>query len=153
MKMQKTDIVVVGFMYAVCALFAYMNLSIKEAAQTYPWFVIGMLFVLTTMYLVKMIYNAVKSGVEDGWAETFEGFLVKQFVPVALFIIAYAVVMYYLGFYIATFLFVTGTLLFLKVPKWQIAVVVVVLLVMAYGAFTMFLGVKLPQGVILKALF
>ena len=153
MKMKKTDIVVVVFMYAVCALFGYLNLSIKAEAQTYPWFVIGLLFVLTTMYLVKMIFEAIKNGVEAGWAEAFEGFLVKQFVPILLFVIAYAFIMKYLGFYIATFVFVTVTLLFLKVPKWQIAIVLVALFALAYGAFTMFLGVKLPQGIIIKALF
>lgn len=153
MKLKQTDIVTVVAMYAVCAFFGYMNLSVKAAAQTYPWFVIGMLFVLTTIYLVKIIIDGVKNGKEGGWEEAFEGFLPKQFVPIFLMIVGYVVVMKYFGFYIATLIFVVATLHFLKVPKWQIALVVVVLFVLAYGAFTMFLGVKLPQGAILKNLF
>lgn len=153
MKMKKTDIVVVGFMYAICGVFGYLNMNIKAEAQTYPWFVIGLLFVLTTMYTIKMILQAIKEGTEGGWSEAFEGFLAKQFIPIAILIIAYALVMKFLGFYIATFLFVVGTLLFLKVPKWQIAIVIVVMFALTYGAFTMFLGVKLPKGLLLKALF
>ena len=153
MKLKQTDIVVVVVMYAVCAFFGYMNLSIKAAAQTYPWFVIGLLFVLTTIYLVKIIMDGVKNGKEGGWSEAFEGFLVKQFVPILLMIIGYVIVMKYFGFYIATLLFVVAALAFLKVPKWQTVLVVVVLLALAYGAFTLFLGVKLPQGILLKKLF
>ena len=153
MKLKQTDIVTVVAMYAVCAFFGYMNLSVKAAAQTYPWFVIGMLFVLTTIYLVKIIIDGVKNGKEGGWEEAFEGFLPKQFVHIFLMIVGYVVVMKYFGFYIATLIFVVATLHFLKAPKWQSALVVVVLFVLAYGAFTMFLGVKLPQGAILKNLF
>lgn len=153
MKQKQTDIVVVVVMYAVCALFGYMNLSVKEAAQTYPWFVIGMLFVLTTIYLIKIIIDGLKNGREGGWGEAFEGFLVKQFLPLLVMIVAYVFVMKYLGFYITTLIFVVAALQFLKVPKWQTALVVVVLLILAYGAFTMFLGVKLPQGTIIKQLF
>ncbi len=36
--MKKTDIGVVAFMYAICALFLVMTLELKPAAQTYPLF-------------------------------------------------------------------------------------------------------------------
>lgn len=52
MKMQKTDIGVVAVMYAVCALFFYMNCQLKPESRTYPNFTIGLLFGLTTLYLV-----------------------------------------------------------------------------------------------------
>lgn len=152
MKMKKSDIVVVAFMYAVCLLFGGLNTQLKPEAQTYPWFVIGLLFFLTTLYLIKMIIAAKKYGVEFGFDELFEGFLGKQFFPIAAMVLGYVVVMYFFGFYIASFLFFVLTLSYLKVPKWQIVLVVVVMFALTYGAFTMFLGVKLPQGTVIKAL-
>ena len=66
MKMQKTDIGVVAVMYAVCALFYYMNTQLKKESQTYPTFTIALLFGLTTLYLVQMLFKARKFGVESG---------------------------------------------------------------------------------------
>lgn len=145
--MKKTDIGVVAFMYAVCALFLVMTLSLKPAAQTYPLFIIIILAALTTLYLVQMVIGAKKKGVTSG-LEDFADFLPKQFFPILGMIIAYLVIMYFAGFYIATLLFMLGCLLFLKVPKWQMILTVAVVLVLVYCAFTMFLGVKLPAGLL-----
>lgn len=147
--MKKTDIGVVGFMYAVCILFLVMTLQLKPAAQVYPLFIIILLAALTTLYVVQMVIGAKKKGVTSG-LEDFEGFLPKQFFPILVMIIAYLAVMYFAGFYIATLLFMVGSLLFLKVPKWQIVVTTLVILVLVYCAFTMFLGVKLPAGLLFK---
>jgi len=148
--MKKSDLIVVALMYAVCVLFACLTTGLKPEAQTYPWFVIAILFVLTTMYVVKMIFDAKKHGVESGFAEIFEGFLPKQFWPVAIMTLLYVVVMYFMGFYVATLLYLVAVLLYLKIPKWQILIILVVMFILTYGAFTMFLKVKLPQGVWMK---
>ena len=64
MKMKKTDIGVVVFMYAVCAYFYYHMLQLKASSQTYPRFTIILLFGLTTLYLVQMLVAAKKYGVD-----------------------------------------------------------------------------------------
>ena len=46
MKMRKTDIGVVVFMYAVCAFFYYHMTKLKASSQTYPRFTIILLFTL-----------------------------------------------------------------------------------------------------------
>ncbi len=148
--MKKTDIGVVCFMYAVCAMFLVMCLRLKKEAQTYPLFIIILLFVLTTAYLVQMLVGAKKNGVTSGIAEIFQGFLPGQFFPVLGMILAYLVLMYFVGFYPSTILLMVGCLWFLKVPKWQILLSTVVILALVYGAFTMFLGVKLPMGLLFK---
>ena len=43
-----------------------------------------------------------------------------------------------------------ASLLYLRVPKWQILVSTIVIIGLVYGAFTMFLGVKLPVGLLFK---
>ena len=78
--------------------------------------------------------------------EDFKDFLPKQFFPVLAMIIVYLVLMYFVGFYIPTALFMVVSLLFLKVKKCQILLSTAVILVLVYCAFTLFLGVKLPMG-------
>ena len=146
--MKKTDIGVVAFIYAVCALFLVMTLRLPAAAQTYPLFIIILLAALTTLYVVQMVRGA-KNGVTTG-LEDFEGFLPKQFFPILAMVVLYLVVMYFAGFYIATLVFMAACLLFLKVPKWQILLSTAVILALVYCAFTLFLKVKLPVGLLFK---
>ena len=147
--MKKTDIGVVAFIYAVCVLFLVMTLRLPAAAQTYPLFIIIMLAALTTLYVAQMLRAAKKSGVTSG-LEDFEGFLPRQFFPILGMVVLYLVVMYFAGFYIATLVFMVVCLLFLKVPKWQILLSTAVILVLVYCAFTLFLKVKLPMGLLFK---
>ena len=147
--MKKTDIGVVAFIYAVCVLFLVMTLRLPAAAQTYPLFIIIMLAALTTLYVAQMARGAKKSGVTSG-LEDFEGFLPRQFFPILGMVVLYLVVMYFAGFYIATLVFMVVCLLFLKVPKWQILLSTAVILVLVYCAFTLFLKVKLPVGLLFK---
>ena len=76
MKMKKTDIGVVVFMYAVCAFFYVHMLQLQTNSQTYPRFTIVLLFGLTTVYLLQMLMNAKKHGVESGVDKVFDGFMV-----------------------------------------------------------------------------
>ena len=148
MKMKKTDIGVVGFMYAVCAFFYVYSLDLKKGSETYPRFTIVLLFGLTTLYLINMIIAAKKHGVESGVDEVFEGFQpVQFFVSVALTIV-YFFMMKYLGFFVATTVFMIVTLAYLKVPVLHSAIAVVAVDLLIYIAFVEFLGVKLPKGLL-----
>ena len=147
--MKKTDIGVVAFIYAVCLLFLVMTLRLPSAAQTYPLFIIILLSALTTLYVAQMALAAKKSGITSG-LEDFEGFLPKQFFPILGMVVVYLVIMYFAGFYIATLLFMAACLLFLKVPKWQILLSTAVILALVYCAFTLFLKVRLPAGLLFK---
>lgn len=147
MKMEKTDIGVVTFMYAVCAFFLVMTLALPKKAQVYPLAIITLLAVLNTIYMVQMIVNARKHGVSSG-LENFEGFLPGQFLPVLAMVVAYLILMYLAGFYLSSLVFMVVCTLFLKVKKPQIAVSTVVILLLVYFTFTRFLGVHLPQGML-----
>lgn len=148
MKMKKTDIGVVGFMYAVCAFFYVYSFDLKADSKTYPLFTIGLLFGLTTLYLVNMIIAARKYGVESGAEEVFEGFMPKQFIVSIALTIAYFFMMKYLGFFVATTVFMVACLLYLRVPVLHTAVAVVAINALIYVAFILFLGVKLPKGLL-----
>lgn len=145
--MKKTDIGVVAVIYAICALFLSMTVKLDKAAQIYPLTIITVLFVLTTMFLIKMIMDYKKNGVVSG-LEKFEGFIPKQFFGLFVMMVGYLVLMYIAGFYISTFVFMVASLLFLRVKKWQIGISVLAIIALVYFAFTKFLGVHLPAGLL-----
>ena len=150
--MKKTDIGVVVFMYAVCGFFYYHMTKLKASSQTYPRFTIILLFGLTTLYLVQMIVQAKKYGVESGVDEVFKDFQPKQFFFCLSATILYLVGIYFFGFYIPSVIFMAAVLLYLRVPPLHAAISVVVIVALIYFAFQKFLGVKLPVGSVIKAL-
>ena len=145
MKMKKTDIGVVAFMYLVCAYFYSQTVSLPKGSQTYPSFTIALLFGLTTLYLIRMILAARMYGVESG-RDLFKGFKPLQFIVCFSAVVLYLILIYFIGFYPATVLFMAGVLLFLKVPVVRAAIAMAVILLLIYFAFGRFLGVRLPEG-------
>ena len=152
MKMKKTDIGVVLFMYAVCGFFYYHMTKLKSSSQTYPRFTIILLFGLTTLYLVRMLVDARRFGVESGVNEVFKDFQAAQFFFCLIATILYLVCIYFFGFYISTVVFMLAVLLYLKVPPLFTVITVVVITGLIFFAFQKFLGVKLPTGTVIKAL-
>ena len=148
MKMKKTDIGVVGFMYAVCAFFYVYSFQLSATSKTYPIFTIALLFCLTTLYLVQMIISARKFGVESGAQEVFAGFKPVQFVVSLALTAVYFFMMKHLGFFSATVIFMFASLLYLRVHIVPAVVSVVVMNLLIYFAFVKFLGVRLPSGLL-----
>ena len=146
--MKKTDIGVVGFMYAVCAFFYVYSFQLSATSKTYPIFTIALLFCLTTLYLVQMIISARKFGVESGAQEVFAGFKPVQFVVSLALTAVYFFMMKYLGFFSATVIFMFASLLYLRVHIVPAVVSVVVMNLLIYFAFVKFLGVRLPSGLL-----
>ena len=148
MKMKKTDIGVVAFMYAVCAFFYVYSFDLSDSSKSYPRFTIILLFGLTTLYLIQMVLRARKFGVESGVDEIFEGFQPRQFFVSFALVVVYFFMMKYLGFFSATTIYLVAALVYLRVPVVHSAITVVGVDVMIYLAFVMFLGVKLPKGLL-----
>ena len=148
MKMKKTDIGVVGFMYAVCAFFYVYSFELSDSSKSYPRFTIILLFGLTTLYLIQMVLRARKFGVESGVDEIFEGFQAKQFFVSFALVVVYFFMMKFLGFFSATTIYLVAALVYLRVPVVHSVITVVGVDVLIYLAFVMFLGVKLPKGLL-----
>ncbi len=132
-------------MYGVCAFFLYMTLQLPKAAQIYPLCVNALLAGLTTLHAINMIRSAIREGVTSG-LEDFRDFLPSQFFTLFIMIVLYLALMPYIGFYPASFLFMTASLLFLRVKLWQILLAEIALFLLVYFAFTLFLEVRLPEG-------
>ena len=148
MKMKKTDLGVVFFMYAVCGLFLYLSQDLSETSKTYPMFTIWLLFGLTTLYLVTMFVNAGKYGVESGVKELFNGFKPAQFLFCLGMTVIYMLMVKYIGFFVGTTVFMLAVLLFLRVPIIATVISVVSINLLVYLAFVKFLGVRLPTGLL-----
>ncbi len=147
--MKKTDIGVCAVMYAVCAFFLYMTLQLQKEAQIYPLCVIALLAGLTTLHVINMIIGALKTGVVSG-LEDFKDFMPKQFFTLFVMLLIYIAAMPYVGFYIASVVFMAASLLFLRVKVWQIILAEIAIFALVYFAFTVFLEVRLPVGSLLE---
>lgn len=148
MKMKKSDIGVVAFMYAVCAFFYVYMQELPSDSQTYPRFTILLLFGLTTLYLITMIVNAVKHGTEAGF-ESFKDFVPAQFFFCLAMVILYLLGIKFLGFFVSTVIFMAAIMAFLKVPWKYTLIAIVAMVVLLYLAFVVFLKVKLPAGILM----
>ena len=78
--MKKSDIYICGFMYLFSFFFLYLTLDFPEPARHYPYFVIGLLLLLTTVRMSHLFrdYRREHKVINDS-AEVFDGFLPKQF--------------------------------------------------------------------------
>lgn len=147
MKMAKTDIGVVAVFYAICAFFYSQTLKLDADSQTYPRFIIIILFGLTTLYLLQMLFRARKFGTQNSNGE-FQGFQPLQFFGCLVLTLLYLVSVHFIGFYVSTVVFMVVTLLFLKVKPVPILIATVAIILLVYVAFTLFLKVKLPTGLL-----
>ncbi len=148
MKMKKTDIGVVAFMYAVCAFFYVYSFDLSEESKSYPIFTIALLFGLTTLYLIQMIISARKFGVESGVDTVFAGFKPLQFGLALALTVVYFLIIKFLGFFTATIIFMVASFIYLKVPKLHALIATVAMNLLIYLAFVQFLGVRLPKGLL-----
>lgn len=148
MKMKKTDFGVVVFMYAIAGFFYVYSSQLTAESKRYPLFTIALLFGLTTIYLIQMIIAAKNHGVESGVDTVFAGFKPAQFFVSVALTIVYFFMMKYVGFFVATAVFLIASLTYLRVPMIPRVITVVVMIALIYFAFVVFLGVRLPKGIL-----
>ena len=72
----------------------------------------------------------------------------RQFAFVVAGCLLFLVLMYTVGYYAASAIYLVGSLLFFKVPARWILITLVVLVALVYAVFTLFLKVPLPAGVL-----
>lgn len=147
--MKRSDFPVVSIIYAIGLAFLIATLQLPEAAQTYPLVLISALLFLNTLYLIRSFLSFRQAQrIENDIPVIFHGFLFKQFAGVFIWCVAYLVMMYFLGYYLSTVLFLVGSLLFMRVNILHIAMTTVVLGIMVWAVFSQFLHVPLPVGVL-----
>ncbi len=148
--MKKSDISVVVVIYVITLAFFISTLAFPSEAQIYPMIVMAILTLLNTLYLINCVmkYKKEKKIIND-YPAIFASFQYKQFFVVLGLCILYIILMSVLGFYSASFLYMLGTMLFLKVPKKPLIITLVCFMAMVYATFTLFLNVPLPTGILM----
>lgn len=146
--MKKSDIPVVCIIYAIAIVFLIMTLNLPEAAQVYPMVLILALILVNTLYLIRTFLKYRQDHkIENDYPIVFNGFLLKQFFAIFLSVAAYLVLMHFCGYYVATVIYLAGSLLFLNVPMRYNLMTVGVMVVMVAVVFSYFLKVPLPAGI------
>lgn len=148
--MKRTDLYICIFMYLFCAFFQHETQKFPEGARHYPHFVIGLLFLLTTVRLWDMAQQYLKNRcVVNDVPETFQGFLPKQFWTMFAAFLVFFALMHFFGFYLASLIYILFCLHYFKIPKKHVVLVLIVMLALTYFTFGWFLNVPLPKGEIL----
>lgn len=113
-------------------------------ARFYPRFLLVCSAVLTLILLYTALRNKNK---KNGNAPAV---LHKQVMKVTVFMLAYIVSLYYLGYLLATLIFITGTMIYLGMRNKKVLLTVPILVSLAlYLLFNNLLYVTLPPGRIL----
>lgn len=149
--MKRSDICVVGVIYAVALAFFLMTIELPEEAQTYPLGLIFALAGLNTLFLGQCLLRAWKNGTHgfnNDFPDIFKGFQPTQFFVVCAGCALFLVLMYTVGYYLAGAIYLVGTLLFFRVRPVWIALTLVTLVALIYAVFTLFLKVPLPVGML-----
>lgn len=147
--MTRSDIGVIAIIYATCLLFFFMTLNLATAAQIYPMCLIAGLATLNTLYLIRRLVGLLKTpnrSLVNDLPEIFKGFLPAQFFFVLGACAAYIGLLYVIGFYLTSLLYLVGVLLWFKIRILYIAATTLLLGALVYGVFTLFLKVPLPKG-------
>lgn len=145
--MKKSDLSVIVVNYIIAIVFFAATLAFPFDAQIYPFFIISLLVLINTIYLIKCLIKR-KNGEkgENDLPIIFKDFQAKQFFVILLLCCLYIFLIAWLGFYTSTALYVIATMIFLKVPKKQLIIASVCFMVLIYATFTVFLKVPLPTG-------
>lgn len=149
-ELKKSDVMVVVFIYAVCLVFWWLSLDLPEEAQTYPWCLIAGLMVLNTLFLGSGLRKLRPAGLKNDLGEIFADFLKGQFWVVLLGCTVYVGGIYLIGFYLASVVFIVALLLYLKVPALHTVLTVAALAAVIFAAFSWFLKVPLPAGLLFE---
>lgn len=146
--MKKSDIGVIAIMYAICGFFFYQTTELPEEAQTYPRCLLAGLCILNTLYVMRCLWRLRSVTCSNDLPDIFKGFQRNQFFLVVACCLAYMALLYAVGFYVASVVYLMGVMFFLRVPKLHMLLTVGVLAVLIYAVFTLFLKVPLPTGIL-----
>lgn len=143
MKKSLPDIIISIVLLGFLASLAVQLPQIPDVSRTYPTILIVVAIIMTVGLLLKSVLRYK----HDEMVETNVVSQLKILVPFCLMIIAYLILMGYLGYIISTVVFMIAALCYLRM-KNKIAVIILALAmtIIIYYVFTNYLIVVLPVG-------
>ena len=143
MKKSLPDIIISIVLLGFLATLAMQLSEIPDVSRNYPTLLIAVAAIMSAILLIK---SAIRYK-SDEVVETNVVGQLKIILPFCLMIIAYLILMGYLGYIISTVVFMIAALCYLRM-KNKIAVVILALAmtIVIYFVFTKYLIVVLPFG-------
>lgn len=143
MKKSLPDMIISIVLLGFLASLAVQLPQIPDVSRTYP----TILIVVAILMTLGLLFKSVLRFKHDEMVETNVVSQLKIILPFCLMIIAYLILMGYLGYIISTVIFIIAALCYLRM-KNKIAVIILALAmtVIIYFVFTKYLIVVLPVG-------
>lgn len=151
MKKSFPDILIALALIVFISAFAFQIGTVPADARMYPFIIMILSYILAFVLLIKNILAFTK----EEKAET--GDLKKQIITVVTYIImitGYLLLINFMGYILATILFILVSLLYLKLKSKLLLIgLAVIMTVVIYYVFTRFLSVQLPRGTYVQFYF
>lgn len=143
MKKSLPDIIISIVLLGFLASLAVQLPQIPDVSRTYPTILIAVAVIMT----LGLLFKSVLRYKHDEVVQTNVVSQLKIILPFCLMIIAYLILMGYVGYIIATVIFIIAALCYLRM-KNKIAVIILALAmtIIIYFVFTNYLIVVLPMG-------
>ena len=143
MKKSLPDIIISIVLLGFLATLAVQLPEIPDVSRTYPTVLIAVAALMSVILLIKSVLRYKT----DETVETNVASQVKIIVPFCLMIVAYLLLMSWLGYIVDTVLFILASLLYLRLKsKVAMVAIAVIMTVVIYLVFTQYLIVVMPFG-------
>ncbi len=143
MKKSLPDIIISIVLLGFLASLAVQLPDIPDISRTYPTVLIAVAALMSVILLVKSVLRYKT----DETVETNVIGQMKIIVPFCLMIVAYLLLMNWLGYIVDTVLFILASLIYLRLKsKVAMVAIAVIMTVVIYLVFTQYLIVVMPFG-------
>ncbi|MCM3088618.1 tripartite tricarboxylate transporter TctB family protein [Bhargavaea ginsengi] len=150
MKRLHQDVYVGLLIFAVALIFFVQSFGFPEGANIFPYYIFGLLGVFGLIIAFMGFKKSDLSKVKEGPVKDEINFsMIKLPLAGFLIIVLYTLMIQFLGFFVATSIFITLFLLFYKVKKPILMIALVIgVNVFIYLLFVYQLNVRLPGGLL-----
>ena len=140
---------IIGLIFAAVMLFQIHGYS--DDVKMFPSIFLYLFMLFMAIVLVRGIKRSVHTeevSKKEFWCSPA---VIHNPIITAVLVIIYVTLIYFLGFYISTALFMLITMLYYGSRKWMINIAVTTgMLIFCYVLFEILLSVQLPAGIILE---
>lgn len=140
--MIKYDKILTIALFIIEILYFFMIKALPEKAAKYPFFVLGLMVVLTVILGIKSFL--IKNNEEN--KKVFDGFLLKQFLFIVVISAIYIFIIDILGFFTSTLIYLITIMFSLKTNKKIAIISSIIFCIIIYCVFVLFLKVPVPRG-------
>lgn len=144
--MKNVDRVISVVFMIISLIFFFETTKLPDDSVMYPRFMIGIMFFFSVLLFIKSFIDK-KSG--KSWRDLFGKVQWKRFLFVLLASLIYLLLINISGFFAATFIYLLGSMVYLKATKLTMLISIPTFLLLLFLIFRSFLKVPLPTGFLL----